>query len=95
MPRIAADAVPAAALGPTASALLYLPTALWLAAVLAAHVEHHLDWSLRLLARASVWLLLVLSIIDPAWTLSDQLRDRLGDGLGVAFEGIRAVTLGR
>ncbi len=91
VPRVLPDSAPSVVLGPLASNVLWLPAALWFAAeVMGDLASPSLGRILRLVARASVWLLPILVLIDPARNLPEMIASGLGD----ALDGVRAAVAG-
>jgi hypothetical protein len=83
-----------AGLGPAATALIWLPPALWLASTTMEVARPGVAWTLRLVARASLWLLLALALVDPAPNLPDTIGIGLSGVIGSAASAIRTAVLG-
>ena len=94
LPRILSPAPGIDVLGPLASAVLWLPVTLWLAAALLDPSHPRGTWTLCLLARSSLWLLFVLVLVDPVPNLPDHITAAVGGLLDEATEGARAAIAG-
>lgn len=94
LPLVRPELPSRAMLGPWASTLLWLPAGLWLAAALATATRPASAWWLRLLGRTSVWLLLLLVLLDPARNLPDVVKEGVGLALHRAADTLHATMAG-
>src|SRR4051794_3958777 len=98
LPRGMPDSPPFVVLGPLASIALWLPAALWLAAEVMGDLTSSpsLGHILRIVARAAVWLLPLLVVIDPARNLPEMITSGFGglaDGIRAAVAGVAGVVV--
>lgn len=92
IPRLIPDLPGLGAIGPLASALLWLPPALWLAAFVADDHRPGIAWHLRLLARLSVWVPVAAVLLDPGHNLPDIVAATIGSAVDAAAGEVQAVV---
>ena len=85
----------ASVLGPIASTWLWLPPLAWAVASLLTETEGRAGWTLRLMARLTLWALVVMILLDPAHNAPDVLCEMAGAAGAWAGSTIRwAAALG-
>jgi hypothetical protein len=96
IPRVAPPSGALAAIGPLAWTWIWLPTTLWAVAALldATGSRASLVRAVRAGARASVWLLLALILLDPAPNAPDHVAVATGSGWRSLIGQLRPVLVG-